>query len=110
MELLQYCVDHTVQNVVYVSSSEIYGRKDNNNPYQENEYGYIDILMYLILVLVIQFQKEPRKLYVPVILQKRILPYLLFDRDTSMDRLLQERITGYPLLLHIMHLTEKILL
>ncbi|WP_202193129.1 NAD-dependent epimerase/dehydratase family protein, partial [Roseburia faecis] len=34
MELLQYCVDHTVQNVVYVSSSEIYGRKDNNNPYQ----------------------------------------------------------------------------
>lgn len=44
MELLQYCVDHTVQNVVYVSSSEIYGRKDNNNPYQENEYGYIDVL------------------------------------------------------------------
>lgn len=44
MELLQYCVDHTVQNAVYVSSSEIYGRKDNNNPYQENEYGYIDVL------------------------------------------------------------------
>ena len=31
----------------------------------------MDILMYLILVLVIQFQKEPRKLYVPVILQKK---------------------------------------
>ena len=45
MELLQYCVDHTVQNVVYVSSSEIYGRKDNNNPYQDNEYGYIDVLI-----------------------------------------------------------------
>ena len=44
MELLQYCVDNTVQNAVYVSSSEIYGRKDNNNPYQENEYGYIDVL------------------------------------------------------------------
>lgn len=44
MELLQYCADHTVQNVVYVSSSEIYGRKDSNNPYQENEYGYIDVL------------------------------------------------------------------
>ena len=44
MELLQYCVDHTVQTAVHVSSSEIYGRKDNNNPYQENEYGYIDVL------------------------------------------------------------------
>lgn len=44
MELLQYCIDHTVQNVVYVSSSEIYGRKDSNIPYQENEYGYINVL------------------------------------------------------------------
>ena len=70
----------------------------------------MDILMYLILVPVSQFQKEPRKLYVPVILQKRILRYLLFDQDISMDRLLRERITGYPLFLCIMRLTEKILL
>ena len=44
MELLEYSTQYTVRNIVYVSSSEIYGRKDNNDPYQEKEYGYIDIL------------------------------------------------------------------
>lgn len=43
-ELLQYSAKYSVQNVVFVSSSEIYGQKGNNSPYKEDEYGYIDIL------------------------------------------------------------------
>lgn len=44
MELLEYGVNNKVKNIVYISSSEVYGKKENNDPYQEEEYGYIDIL------------------------------------------------------------------
>lgn len=30
--------------LLFVSSSEVYGQKDNNNPYRETDYGYVDIL------------------------------------------------------------------
>lgn len=30
--------------ILYVSSSEVYGRKDNNEPFPEDHYGYVDIL------------------------------------------------------------------
>ena len=30
--------------LLYISSSEVYGRKNNSSPFNEEEYGYIDIL------------------------------------------------------------------
>lgn len=32
------------QRVLFVSSSEIYGKKENNQPYRDDEYGYVDLL------------------------------------------------------------------
>ena len=43
-ELLDYAKKVQVKNVVYISSSEVYGKKENAAPFQENEYGYLDIL------------------------------------------------------------------
>lgn len=43
-ELLHYAMNNNVTNVVYVSSSEVYGQKKNLIPFKENEYGYIDVL------------------------------------------------------------------
>lgn len=43
-ELLEYAERHSVINTVYVSSSEIYGQKNTNKPFDENEYGFIDLL------------------------------------------------------------------
>ena len=42
--LLDYGRTHHSKRLLYISSSEVYGRKENNAPYQENEYGYIDLL------------------------------------------------------------------
>lgn len=42
--LLEFSKNNTVKSVVYVSSSEVYGIKENVKPYIEDEYGYIDIL------------------------------------------------------------------
>ena len=30
--------------ILYISSSEVYGKKDDNRPFREDEYGYIDLL------------------------------------------------------------------
>lgn len=30
--------------ILYISSSEVYGNKDDNRPYCENDYGFVDIL------------------------------------------------------------------
>lgn len=43
------CLLDTIKNnqkgkLLYVSSSEVYGQKDNNEPYRETDYGYVDIL------------------------------------------------------------------
>ena len=44
MELLDYARENGTERILYISSSEVYGRKDNNNPFKEDEYGFIDIL------------------------------------------------------------------
>ena len=42
--VLAYAREHSVKRVVFVSSSEVYGKKENTEPYKEGEYGYVDIL------------------------------------------------------------------
>ena len=42
--LLESAKENETARVLYVSSSEVYGKKDGNNPYHEDEYGYIDLL------------------------------------------------------------------
>ena len=42
--LLDHAREENVRRLLYVSSSEIYGIKDGDLPYRENEYGYIDLL------------------------------------------------------------------
>ena len=41
--LLKYSKNHTVKRIIYISSSEVYGTKDNEIPFFENDYGCIDI-------------------------------------------------------------------
>ncbi|SEW36841.1 Nucleoside-diphosphate-sugar epimerase [Ruminococcaceae bacterium KH2T8] len=41
--LLDLALDNAAR-FLYVSSSEVYGKKDTSNPYKETDYGYIDIL------------------------------------------------------------------
>ena len=42
--LLDYAKEQKVKRVLYISSSEVYGKKEGNAPYGVNEYGYIDLL------------------------------------------------------------------
>ena len=42
--LLEYAKKHPVKRVLYISSSEVYGKKDDNQPYKEDDYGFVDIL------------------------------------------------------------------
>ena len=44
MNLLNYSQTHGVKRLLYISSSEIYGRKENSDSFKENEYGFIDLL------------------------------------------------------------------
>lgn len=43
-ELLSFAAENGVKRCAYVSSSEVYGTKETDEPFRENEYGYIDIL------------------------------------------------------------------
>ena len=43
-ELLAYSNLNAVNKFLYISSSEVYGIKNNKEPYRENEYSYLDIL------------------------------------------------------------------
>lgn len=43
-ELLQYAESVNCKNVVFISSSEVYGNKSTPEPFKENEYGFLDIL------------------------------------------------------------------
>lgn len=43
-ELLQIARKSSTKRVLYISSSEIYGIKNDDKPYKENEYGFIDLL------------------------------------------------------------------
>ena len=42
--ILNYAIEHNVKRVLFISSSEVYGKKENSNPFTDEEYGYIDIL------------------------------------------------------------------
>lgn len=42
--ILKYASEHKIERVLFVSSSEVYGKKENNHPYGDEEYGYLDIL------------------------------------------------------------------
>ena len=42
--LLDYAKNVKSKRILYISSSEVYGKKIGNEPYKEDEYGYIDLL------------------------------------------------------------------
>ncbi|MBA4699321.1 MAG: NAD-dependent epimerase/dehydratase family protein [Ruminococcus sp.] len=42
--LLDYANSTKIKRIVFVSSSEVYGKKDDEKPYRENEYSFLDIL------------------------------------------------------------------
>ena len=42
--LLQYAKEAGTKRLLYISSSEVYGKKENSLPYEETEYGYVDLL------------------------------------------------------------------
>ncbi len=42
--VLRYAKDHGGKRVLYLSSSEVYGKKEGNDPYHEQEYGFVDLL------------------------------------------------------------------
>lgn len=42
--LLDYAKESGTRRILYISSSEVYGAKSGNEPYKEDEYGYIDLL------------------------------------------------------------------
>ncbi len=42
--ILRYAHAHQGKRVLYVSSSEVYGKKEGSAPYHEQEYGFVDIL------------------------------------------------------------------
>ena len=41
--ILKSCIDKKTK-VVYISSSEVYGQKNNNLPFNEDDFGFVDIL------------------------------------------------------------------
>lgn len=42
--LLKYALERNAKRVLYISSSEVYGTKQDAEPYREGEYGFIDLL------------------------------------------------------------------
>ena len=42
--LLDFAKRDGTKRVLYISSSEVYGQKNSNNPYRTSEYGYVDLL------------------------------------------------------------------
>ena len=43
-ELLDYALEQKVKKVLFISSSEIYGRRLDVEAYKEEDYGYVDVL------------------------------------------------------------------
>ena len=43
-QLLRYAGGYGAARVLYISSSEVYGRKEGSEPYGEDEYGFVDLL------------------------------------------------------------------
>lgn len=44
LNILRYARKCGAKRVLYVSSSEVYGKKEGSEPYREQEYGFVDIL------------------------------------------------------------------
>lgn len=42
--LLDYAKEQGTKRLLYISSSEVYGKKEGSEPYCEGQYGYIDLL------------------------------------------------------------------
>ncbi len=42
--LLEYAKEHSLKRLLYISSSEVYGRAESNEPFKTADYGYIDLL------------------------------------------------------------------
>lgn len=42
--LLDYSKTYRAKRLVYISSSEVYGKKEDGKPYKENDYSFLDIL------------------------------------------------------------------
>lgn len=42
--LLDYAKENGTRRILYISSSEVYGKKEDREPYREGQYGYIDLL------------------------------------------------------------------
>lgn len=42
--LLEYAKSTDVKKVLYISSSEVYGKKESIDPYKEEQYGFVDLL------------------------------------------------------------------
>lgn len=43
-ELLDYAVKAKTSRLLYISSSEVYGKKEEARPFNEEDYGFVDIL------------------------------------------------------------------
>ena len=43
-QILRFARDTKARRVLYVSSSEVYGRKEGSGPYREEDYGFVDLL------------------------------------------------------------------
>lgn len=42
--MLEYARTHGTERLLYISSSEIYGKSGKGTPYSENDYGYVELL------------------------------------------------------------------
>ncbi|MBE5731789.1 MAG: NAD-dependent epimerase/dehydratase family protein [Clostridiales bacterium] len=42
--LLDYAKENNSERLLYISSSEVYGRKESMQPFSENDLGYVDLL------------------------------------------------------------------
>lgn len=44
LQLLKYAKENETQRLLFISSSEVYGKKDKETPFREDEYGWIELL------------------------------------------------------------------
>lgn len=42
--MLKFAASQGAEKLLYISSSEVYGKKESADPYSENDYGFLDIL------------------------------------------------------------------
>lgn len=42
--LLKFAKEKSIKRLLFISSSEVYGKKDGNEPFREDQYGAVDIL------------------------------------------------------------------